>query len=213
MYLTRFQLNPGRINTGNLLRNPRAARAAVLSTMPGESTTDDGRTLWRIDSIDHRHFLYIVSPTAPDLTGLIETSGWPTRPDAIAQTREYTPLLNKLTNGQRWQFRLTASPVDRHGQQIIRHRTHTDRLAWLDKHATKAGFTIPRYLDEPDVKITGMRPHRFGHDAGGKVTIHTTTFTGHLDITNADTLRAALTHGIGRSRAYGCGLLTLAPPK
>ncbi|RSO06918.1 hypothetical protein DMH18_26035 [Streptomyces sp. WAC 06783] len=37
--------------------------------------------------------------------------------------------------------------------------------------------------------------------------------TGHLTITNPHTYAKTLTHSIGRSRAYGCGLLLTQPLK
>ncbi|MEU7482087.1 type I-E CRISPR-associated protein Cas6/Cse3/CasE [Lentzea sp. NPDC042327] len=39
------------------------------------------------------------------------------------------------------------------------------------------------------------------------------SFEGRLEITDPDALRHSLTHGIGHGKAYGCGLLTLAPVK
>jgi CRISPR system Cascade subunit CasE len=45
----------------------------------------------------------------------------------------------------------------------------------------------------------------------GTVTLTTVTYDGVLDITDADAFRQALTQGIGHAKAYGCGLLTLAP--
>jgi CRISPR system Cascade subunit CasE len=38
----------------------------------------------------------------------------------------------------------------------------------------------------------------------------TVTFDGRLEVTDPDALRRTLTQGI-RAKAYGCGLITLAP--
>ena len=46
---------------------------------------------------------------------------------------------------------------------------------------------------------------------GSQVTIVRATFQGVLEVTSADALREALVNGVGRAKAYGCGLLTLAP--
>ena len=37
------------------------------------------------------------------------------------------------------------------------------------------------------------------------------TFEGMLTVTDRDAFVHALTHGIGRAKGYGCGLLTIAP--
>ena len=36
-------------------------------------------------------------------------------------------------------------------------------------------------------------------------------FRGELEITDTEQLRDTLINGMGRGKAYGCGLLTLAP--
>jgi CRISPR system Cascade subunit CasE len=46
---------------------------------------------------------------------------------------------------------------------------------------------------------------------GGTITFDTARFDGVLRVTDVDRLRHALTHGIGHQKAFGCGLLTLAP--
>ena len=42
------------------------------------------------------------------------------------------------------------------------------------------------------------------------MTINRTVYEGVLRITDPESLRRALIAGIGRSKAYGCGLMTLA---
>ena len=46
-----------------------------------------------------------------------------------------------------------------------------------------------------------------------RVTLSVATFEGSLIIEDADELRQALCAGIGKAKAYGCGLLTLANEK
>ena len=43
-----------------------------------------------------------------------------------------------------------------------------------------------------------------------RVTINRTVYEGVARVTDPDALRRALVAGIGRSKAYGCGLMTLA---
>jgi cse3 family CRISPR-associated protein len=51
------------------------------------------------------------------------------------------------------------------------------------------------------------RPGGEGYD---RVTINRTVYEGVLRVTDPEPLRRALIAGIGRSKAYGCGLMTLA---
>ncbi|MET7556477.1 type I-E CRISPR-associated protein Cas6/Cse3/CasE [Streptomyces albidoflavus] len=47
--------------------------------------------------------------------------------------------------------------------------------------------------------------------SGTDVRFTRATFDGRLRITDLAALRRTLTHGMGKSKAYGCGLMTLAP--
>jgi CRISPR system Cascade subunit CasE len=52
---------------------------------------------------------------------------------------------------------------------------------------------------------------RRGHGEA-RVVLQTASFQGHLVVRDVEPARRALLEGVGRGRAYGCGLLTLAPP-
>jgi CRISPR system Cascade subunit CasE len=174
--------------------------------------------LWRVDQHPSQTVLYLVSPARPDLTHLVEDAGWPTTQGW--ETRDYTPLLVRLATGQQWMFRLTANPVinrrvrvDAERSQRLGHVTVAQQTDWFLRQADRHGFTVPLTdHKEPDVAVRGRRPLRFDRQ-GRTVTLATAVFEGRLDITDADALRTALTHGIGHGKAYGCGLLTLAPAR
>ena len=217
MYLTRFELNTARRGTRELLASPHRVHGAVLSAFPAahRESTANGRVLWRLDQRGHQTLLYILSPHTPDLTHLVEEAGWPT----VAQwdTKPYAPLLERLTTGSTWAFRLTANPVrsartapDATRSQRLGHVTVAQQTHWLLSRAAGWGFTFPEGPDkEPDVAVHSRRTWRFSRN-DRTVTLSTATFEGRLEVTEPDALRHALTHGIGPAKGYGCGLLTLA---
>jgi len=117
----------------------------------------------------------------------------------------------------------------------IGHRTAGAQLGWFLSRTEKWGFTIPQVDDEvaapgvdapvsggeeeqsaSDVRITARnrvsvgkgRPNRGGSASS---TLHVVTFEGRLEVSDAERLTATLLAGIGPAKAYGCGLLTLAP--
>lgn len=219
MYLTRFGINPARRGSRTLLASPQAMHAAVLAGFPpgtGAGAGTAGRVLWRLDRGEHhRTDLFVASPTEPDLTHLVEQAGWPTT--ATWQTRDYRPLLHRLTTGQTWTFRLTANPVRsarvKEGQdtQPVAHVTAGQQRQWLLDRTARAGFEVTAgAAGEPDVLVRDRRTLRFSRQRS-TVTIAQATFDGVLRVTDADALRRTLVHGIGRAKGYGCGLLTLAP--
>ncbi len=84
-----------------------------------------------------------------------------------------------------------------------------------ESRAARNGFEIP--IDEsgcPRVIVSDRKTHNL-KKPGVKdpITITTARYDGVLRITDAPQLRQALTHGIGHAKAFGCGLLTLAPLK
>ncbi|MFJ2110332.1 MULTISPECIES: type I-E CRISPR-associated protein Cas6/Cse3/CasE [unclassified Streptomyces] len=63
-----------------------------------------------------------------------------------------------------------------------------------------------------EVRITDRQRHSFTKGGNGpRVTFHSATFEGRLRITDPTAFTTRLLEGIGPSKAYGCGLLTLAP--
>lgn len=230
MFLTRFQINPQRRGSGKLLASPQVMHAAVLAGFPGATTTDAGRVLWRVDTTGSQRLLIIASPTRPDLTHLVEQAGWPSL-DQGWETRNYDSLLDRIADGQRWAFRLTANPTrtlapapgEKRGR-VLAHRTVEHQLEWLNRQAERQGFSLvhqsldrlsaasgePVSVLSPTTRVSRSEVLRF-EKGTHTVTLRTATFDGLLAVTGAQAFRRVLSNGIGSGRAYGCGLLTIAP--
>ncbi|WP_116114828.1 type I-E CRISPR-associated protein Cas6/Cse3/CasE [Austwickia chelonae] len=221
MYLSRFALNTARRGTRQLLGSPQRMHAAVLSCYPPEAST--GRVLWRVDRPQrHELCLYVVGSAEPDMTALVEQAGWPTT--QTWQTTTYAPFLSRLSEGQAWRFRLAANPVhvlrqegERRGK-VVPHVTVHQQERWLREHGQGWGFEVldPPGSDEGGVSVTGRHADAFTRrdpgdkDRRGRVTISRVQFDGVLTVTDADRFRESLVGGMGRAKAYGCGLMTLA---
>lgn len=215
MYLTRMYLNGARRGTRNLLGSPQRMHAAVMSSFPPgvEMESPSERVLWRVDRSGNSTTLYVAGPARPDLTHVVEQAGWPTGVDPW-QTADLEPFLDRLRAGQHWAFRLTANPVrsirdpDGGRGSLRAHVTVSHQEIWLRERAKGWGF-------EPEVVAVNGRGHAsFGRRtdrANHQVTVATATYDGVLAVTDGDLLRAALRKGVGRAKAYGCGLITLAP--
>lgn len=232
MYLTRFRVNTARMGARRLLTSPQSLHAAVMSSFaekPGEPGNGP-RVLWRLDHQSRSEvLLYIVSPHRPDLTHLVEQAGWPTT--GSWHTASYTPFLTRLATDDTWAFRLTANPVHsarRHAAEPTKRTAHVTprhQLDWLLKRQTDAGFAIvERPEPRPDgvggpwheVVVHDRRNLAFGKknesdERAHKVTLTRVTYDGRLRVLDPDALRRTLTAGLGKAKAYGCGLMTLAP--
>lgn len=241
MYLTRFRLNLARSGTRRLLSSPQRLHAAVQSgfpeLLPGAGGSEgQSRVLWRLDHTARAEaYLYVVSPTEPDLTHLVEQAGWPHRAassgDPGWQTHHYRPFLSRLAKGDSWAFRLTANPVHsarRKDDEPLKRTAHIStrhQLGWLLKRQEAAGFRLlkrekpvtDRLEDQHEVVVHDRRDLSFAKSAtpegkrGKPVTLVTVTFDGRLEVEDPEALRRTLTAGLGKAKAYGCGLMTLAP--
>lgn len=211
MYLTRTYLNARRRGAQKLLGSPQAMHAAILSGFP--PGVELGRPLWRIDADDElRPALYVLSEHAPDLVHLEEQAGWPSH--STTQATSYAPLLDALNVGQTWAFRLTANPTHRaeiNGvSKVLGHVTVAQQVAWLLNRQASLGVSLGEE-EEPSFTLTGREVRRFRRSESA-VTLSTARFEGVLEVVDPSLLRVALTQGIGRAKAYGCGLMTLAKP-
>lgn len=218
MILTRTYLNGRRAGARKLLGSPQAMHAAILSGFP--PGTDAGRVLWRVDNGETvTPTLYIVSRAEPDLAHLDEQAGWPSR--RMAESTPYDGFLSQLASGQTWGFRVTVNPthrVRRDGRsQVLAHVTVAQQTRWLIARADALGVCLaepPVHSDHdgvPTFTLVERSVRTFRRDTA-TVTMGVATFQGVLAVTDPDLLRAALVEGIGRGKAYGCGLMTLARP-
>lgn len=219
MFLTRFRLNPRKRGTLHHVGSPQRLHAAVLATLPPHlAQSSSGRVLWRLDQpSSHEWNLYVVSPGRPSMEQLQDDCGWSQEPSW--STVDYRPFLENLRVGQRWVFRLAANPVrsvagERGGRGAVRPEiTVEQQHAWLVSRAAHNGFALG---DDPHASVVVTRREReqFSRGHSGKrmrVSVSRAQFDGVLEVTDANALRSMLTNGVGRAKAYGCGLMTLAP--
>ena len=92
----------------------------------------------------------------------------------------------------------------------IEHLHHqTVQKKWLISRAEKLGFL----LKENEFQTVQSKWYDFRKRSGaGSVHIRllSVTFEGNLTVTDAIRFKETLCHGIGREKAYGQGLLTIA---
>lgn len=103
-------------------------------------------------------------------------------------------------------------------------RREEDRLAWLARRGEAAGFRLAAVRLEPagrDVPLARADPapsRRSGgcstgqrSTSGDRLAFGIARFDGVLEVEDAERLRAAIAAGIGPAKAFGCGLLSIAP--
>ncbi|WP_419659278.1 CasE: CRISPR system CASCADE complex protein CasE/Cas6 [Desulfosarcina variabilis str. Montpellier] len=164
-------------------------------------------------------FFYLVSERKPQpLSGLVRV-----------ESKTYQP---KLHNGQQLAFSLRINPVitkkAADGKKRYRHDIvmnakhslkassisqmdcsagelqHTVGIKWLGERAEKLGFGF----DPENVRIYGYQQHRFtSKKQKDKIQFSVLDYNGLLMVTESDRFYRTLMKGIGRAKAFGCGLM------
>ena len=230
-YLAKIPLNPLRRGAQHLLTHPQRMHAAVEGCLPPRRS---GRLLWRLETLGRKVHLLVLSPDWPNFDHLVDQAGWPGNEAAEPRIADLAPLMAQIAIGRPFQFRLKANTV-RQSRQVSKptagqseqlasgkrvllgQRTAAYQLSWLTDRASAAnpqwGFTIPAAPEQPAVQIIARDQLRFSRRDSGMVSLDTATFDGTLVVTDAELMRRSLVEGLGKGKAYGCGLLTLAPPR
>ena len=223
MFLTKIALAPERRLARKFLGSPQAMHAVVMSVTGGHDGNGPGRVLWRVDR-GVTTALYILSPLEPDCSRLVAEAG---TAGTQARTLDYSPFLASLDAGQLWAFRLAANPSYSASRgpgvrgQRYGHVTVEQQRLWLMDRVPRFGFELMPVdhangegIDKAVLVAYRERPvfnrRRPGGEGYDRVTINRTVYEGVLRVTDPEPLRRALIAGIGRSKAYGCGLMTLA---
>ena len=232
MYLSRLVINP---------RNPKARRdlgdvhqmhRTIMSAFPQVEEPEEARAhlavLYRLDTDQRsgRTTLLVQSgEEPPDWNGLppgylFDLGGEWVNP----ATKSMSDALAALREGQVLRFRVRANPTkkidtksgpggQRRNGRRVDLRTEAQQIEWLSRRSGPSGFRF--VLVGPDSNVpavqVGAIEKLHGRQEVGRVTLAGVLFEGLLEVTNPDNLRLAIREGIGPGKAFGCGLLSLAP--
>jgi CRISPR system Cascade subunit CasE len=206
----------------------------VLSAFP-DAPDGPGRqafgVLHRVEADgDSRPVVLVQSQHPPDWTRLLER-GW-TR--AAPLVKPFDPQPQWFRPGQLLRFRLRANPTrcltarsrGPDGNPVaagmvgkrVEIRDPDQQADWLGRQGTRHGFTLRRLAPRPSTdgpvysldtasrRIEGRRPAT----KQPPITLGSVLFEGVLEVADPEALVKALLEGIGRAKAFGCGLLSIA---
>ncbi len=225
MFLSKVILNPRHRLTYHLASDLYAQHRFVMSAFPdlretehsSEGTQDEQGVLYRLEAAPQSDlvFFLVQSLAEPDWTRARDL-----HPDVLCsdQLKEDG---RTFETGERYRFRLRASPtVCRVNRDISGNRQTPKRLGlykeeeqreWLVRAAERGGFGIvpEAVLVTPQGKREGFKPTLEGKRPHSPLTCFMVDFDGTLLITDEALFSTTLREGIGRGKAWGCGLLSL----
>lgn len=203
-HLSLMRLNPRGRGCRKDMADPQEMHRSLMNMFPSAPEGSDSPrrhfgVLWRIEPAESPTLL-MQSSLAPDFQRL--PSGY-----ASCQTKPIDDHLASLTHGQAVAYRVVLNPIkvsrrsDTDSRKVIPSR---ERAAWWSGLAPKAGL---RLLGTPT--LTGLHDRHLRR-SGTRFPLYSVRVDGMAEVADPDLLRAALSDGIGRAKAWGCGLLTVA---
>lgn len=220
MYLSRLQLDVRSKDVQRDLGNVHNTHRRVMSAFPDEalpSARHEFQTLYRLDADNRgRLSLLVQSATKPDWlrlpTGyLVDLEG--DNPSVIPMDQ----LLSTIAPQRVYRFRLRANATKRlrTGTEEAGKRVEVygfePLVAWFERKATAAGFVANADASWVTSLVVNEETKVYGGRGGSNLTFGSTLFEGQLRVTDADRFKQAVLGGIGTAKAYGFGLLSIAP--
>ncbi|MFF0446702.1 type I-E CRISPR-associated protein Cas6/Cse3/CasE [Streptomyces sp. NPDC004609] len=215
-WLTQLVLNPAHRQTHHDLGDAAALHRRVMRLVPdglGDAPRARAGVLFRIEPDSSATadgpsapMVLVQTQVHPD-TGRLPV-GYVTR----ARTRDMGAMLGALRPGLPVRYRILGNAVRRCGpnstagkwkQVIPLHGAEADQW-WADRAGT-SGLDLLTTRSEKAAAVSTR------HDRAARINRAAVLFEGTATVRDPEALRSALLLGIGRSKSYGCGLLSLAP--
>lgn len=219
MYLSRLILNPRSRAVQHDLTDSYELHRTVMRGFPeGEvkiarTAANAAGVLFRLDE-DQRSgqiFLLVQSKQQPNWSLLSADYLLPPDPfDPAGENPAVKSFAPKVQQGQRLNFRLVGNPTKRlgksfgedKGKRVGIYKTE-EQLQWLCKKAAVSGFRILTVLPMQESVSKSRR--------GAKLI--TVRFDGVLQVIEPESFVNTVAAGIGSGKAFGCGLLSIAPAR
>jgi CRISPR system Cascade subunit CasE len=163
--------------------------------------------LVRIDEKEETYRVLILSRTAPTRPAWCPGDNFATKPVPDAFFAHPAYAFSLLANPTKKVRSDAAGARTKNGRRVPL-TTREDLLAWLERKAAAAGFAI-----ETETTQTVPRGREYFHKDNPRAQgLHAAVeFRGRLRVTDPVAFRAAVATGIGSAKAFGFGLLVLAP--
>ncbi len=206
MYLSRLILNPRSRAVQRDLARPGEMHKTVLRAFPDDLAADTERVLYRLDQLAQTQQLsLLVQSLGAAEWGKLDP-GYLL--EGVADNPATKAVNLSLQPGQRLAFRLRANPTKRlsagkgnSGKRIGLYKVE-EQVAWLQRKGVDHGFAIYTAMPTQQQRVDDNRH---------VLKFFSVQFDGILQVTDLTLFLAAIQSGIGSGKAFGFGLLSVAP--
>jgi len=132
------------------------------------------------------------------------------RVNGVHGTVQSKPVPGEFLSRRRYRFKVIVNPTrrDSMSRQLVAVRGREAIGEWFVARGLSSwGFVVnPERLQVDRVEV-----HAFQGREGRRITIGQAHVQGVLDVSDTERFRQSFCQGIGRGRAFGCGLLQIVP--
>lgn len=126
------------------------------------------------------------------------------RHDVVMDTKKRLLTERGLPNWASWTPHRTTADGQPDPPPPLYELVHAACTNWLTSRAEQHGFAV----DESTVSVAAYEQHG---GKRGQLRFSTVDLAGELVVTDAERFAITLASGIGRAKAFGCGLLLVRP--
>jgi CRISPR system Cascade subunit CasE len=197
MYLSRLLIDPTGPRAARTLARPYLLHQAVMAGFEPQER-GESRVLYRVEPERPagRVMLLVQSETGPDWDRAAE------RFFGVGLRADAKELRLTLAAEQRLRFRLRANPtVKRDGKRLGLYEEERQR-AWLQRKLFGTGAALDQFRVIDEGRVVDRDP---------ALELQSALFEGVLSVQNPEMLLDTVQQGIGSGKAFGFGMLSLAP--
>ncbi|EPE7077905.1 type I-E CRISPR-associated protein Cas6/Cse3/CasE [Cronobacter sakazakii] len=212
MYFSKITLPTGRLTPERLMemmaRGEYVMHQWLWELFPGVAQR---QYLYRRETLQNGFCFYLLSASAPERTHPlfeIQTRPFAPAPDegtALRFSLRANPVVTR--NGKRHDVLMNAKREWQLNQKQGALWTMQEQaaLAWLDAQGEKGGFRLSQAC------VAAYRQQQVVKKRGELIQFSTVDYEGALIVTDPARFIARLHEGIGKCRAFGCGLMLIKP--
>ena len=201
MILSKFQLDIRNFQGRKCIIDCQDMHRSIMRLF--HCNRQEGNVLYRFNP--KKMMVYIQSEKDPDLNDI--PAGMNFKGKINMKGFEET-----ISNGQNFYFDVLVSPTKKvmaEGAKNSRRKylcSIEERLNWLNRKASQAGFAIKKVYENNSMIVTGTHKE----DKGGRFHCKAVSYQGVLTVLDSEKFYNAWKKGIGSGKAYGQGMLLLS---
>jgi CRISPR system Cascade subunit CasE len=164
-----------------------------------------------------RKDLGILYRVEPDKTIIVQSYVMPDwsycLPSKCVEIKEYVP---KIIKGKTYYFQLTFNSMTQNSPNVMKKKEIINKEICDFKRNTYLECDARTWLQRRDLGgdltvLTLSSEKQYQRSYNHVIPVNRALVFGTITVTNPELLLHHIRNGIGRSRAYGCGLISLAP--